>query len=122
MFLNLSNHPSANWSAEQTEAARQLSGEIVDLPFPAVDPVGDEDYIASIVDEYLCKVLEISEGQDVTVHLMGEMTFTFALVQRLHILGIPCVASTTRRETVEYPDGRKESFFQFVQFRKYKLS
>ena len=26
MFLNLSNHPSANWSAEQTEAAMRLYG------------------------------------------------------------------------------------------------
>ena len=33
MFLNLSNHPSANWSQEQTEAAMRLYGEIVDLPW-----------------------------------------------------------------------------------------
>ena len=120
MFLNLSNHPSANWSAEQKSAAETVGGAIVDLPFPIVDPAGDEDYISSLADEYLCRILEMSDGEDVTVHLMGEMSLTFALVQRLCAHGIPCVAATTQRETVEYPDGRKESVFKFVQFRKYE--
>ena len=119
MFINLSNHPSANWSAEQTEAAKRLYGAIVDLPFPAVDPAGDEAYIAALADEYCQNVLVISGDENVTVHLMGEMTLTFALLQRLLSHGILCVASTTRRETVEYPDGRKESSFKFVRFRKY---
>ncbi len=120
MFLNLSNHPSANWSAEQTEAARRLSGEIVDMPFPAVDPAGDEDYIASLANEYCARVLETAGTQPLIVHVMGEMTFTFALVQRLHTIGIPCVASTTERVIVEH-DRVKTSVFKFIQFRKYTL-
>ena len=120
MFINLSNHPSANWSMEQIEAARRLSGEIVDLPFPDIDPAGDETYIAALADDYCRKVLEISGNENVVVHLMGEMTLTFALVQRLCMHSIPCVASTTERVTVEYADGRKESMFQFVHFRKYE--
>ena len=119
MFLNLSNHPSANWSQEQTEAAMRLYGEIVDLPFPAVAPDGDEDYIAALADEYCSKVLEYAKTQTVTVHLMGEMTLTFALLQQLQIQGVPCVASTTQRETVE-EDGVKKSIFRFVKFRKYQ--
>lgn len=120
MFLNLSNHPSANWSAEQTEVAKQLYGEIVDLPFPIVDPMGDEAYIAALADEYCGKVLEYAKGQPITVHLMGEMTLTFAILQRLKAQGIICVASTTQRETVE-KDGVKTSIFKFVKFRKYKF-
>ena len=119
MFINLSNHPSTNWSAEQKDTAEQLYGEIVDLPFPVVDPAGDEEYIASLADEYCRKILDLSDGMPVTVHLMGEMTLTFALIQRLQIVGILCVASTTERVTNETPDGRKESFFKFIQYRKY---
>ena len=120
MFLNLSNHPSANWSAEQSEVAKRLYGEIVDLPFPVVDPTGDEEYIATLADKYCQMVLEMSEGLEITVHLMGEMTFTFALIQCLRIHNIPCVASTTQREIVEHSDGRKESLFKFVKFREYR--
>ena len=97
----------------------RLYGEIVDLPFPAVAPDGDEDYIAALADKYCSKVLEYAKTQTVTVHLMGEMTLTFALLQRLQIQGVPCVASTTQRETVE-EDGVKKSIFRFVKFRKYQ--
>lgn len=121
MLINLSNHPSANWSAEQTEAAIRQFGEIVDLPFPDVAPDGDEDYITTLATEYCSKVLEYAQTQPFTVHLMGEMTLTFALLQRLQAHSIPCVASTTRRIITEYSDGRKESVFQFVRFRKYTL-
>ena len=119
MFLNLSNHPSANWSAEQKSAAETVGGAIVDLPFPIVDPAGDVDYISSLADEYLCRILEMSDGEDVTVHLMGEMTLTFALIQRLLAEDIPCVASTTERNTIMATGGKKISEFRFVQFREY---
>jgi hypothetical protein len=39
------------------------------------------------------------------VHLMGEMTFTFALVRKLQAAGIRCVASTTARDVVEEGGG-----------------
>lgn len=120
MLINLSNHPSVNWSEEQTISAEQQFGQIVDIPFPAVDPYASEDVVAAIADEYCQLVLETACGQEyVAVHLMGEMTLTFALLQQLSANGILCVASTTQRDTVEYPDGRKESVFNFVRFRKY---
>lgn len=121
MFINLSNHPSANWSEEQKNAAEQLAGPIVDIPFPAVDPYASEEVVSSIADNYCQIVLETACGQDsLVVHLMGEMTLTFALVQLLQACGIPCVASTTKRVTVEQ-DGIKSSLFKFVKFRKYTL-
>ena len=119
MLLNLSNHPSARWSAQQAEAANRLYGEIVDLPFPQVDPNGDETYIASLVGEYTEKVLQLAKNQKVTVHLMGEMTFCFALVSHLQKHGITCVASTTERIVKESENGTKEVIFKFVQFRNY---
>ena len=119
MFINLSNHPSANWSAEQKTAAEQLYGEIIDLPFPQVDPHGDENYIVLLADEYCLKVKSVSKGQPTVVHLMGEMTFTYAIVSRLKTKGITCVASTTERMIKMMPDGKKVSEFKFVQFREY---
>lgn len=113
MLLNLSNHPSTSWSSEQIAAA---GDKVIDMPFPQVDPEGDEAYIAQLSTEYYNKILDINGVT--TVHLMGEMNFTFALVSKLKAKGIKCVASTTKRETVE-ENGVKISKFQFVRFREY---
>jgi len=69
----------------------------------------------SLVQEYF---ETIQAMQPAAVHLMGEMTFTFALVQKLKSAGIPCVASTTHRR-VEERGGKKIVQFEFVQFRPY---
>ena len=119
MFINLSNHPSSKWSEAQAEAAKQY-GDIVDLPFPAVDPTADEDVIAALADECCQEVLRLVEGQNVTVHVMGEMTLTYAIVYRLTSMNILCVASTTQRVVANMPDGTKQSTFKFVKFRYYK--
>lgn len=119
MLINLSNHPSAKWSIEQTEAAHKLYGEIVDLPFPVVEPSADEAQIALLADEYLSRVLQLADGQSVIIHLMGEMTLTFALLFRLQMQGLTCVASTTQRITIETEPNVKQSVFKFVRFRNY---
>jgi hypothetical protein len=122
MFINISNHPSANWTSGQLASA-QVYGKVVDLPFPSVDPDGDAAYIQAMCHEYLQKINDICSDaarlvSTVTVHIMGEMTFSFALINALQKLGATCVASTTERITTEQ-DGRKTSEFRFVQFRKY---
>ena len=122
MLINLSNHPSANWPPEQFAAA-QVIGEVVDLPFPSVDPAGDAEYLQVVCNEYLQKINDICRDaahrvSTVTVHIMGEMTLTYSLVNALQEQGLTCVASTTERISVE-KDGMKTSEFRFVQFRKY---
>ena len=119
MFINLSNHPSEKWSREQAEAANSQFGEIVDLPFPQVDPETDEAGIASLADQCVRKIQALANGQSATVHVMGEMTLTFAIISRLKPLAIPCVASTTQRIVKETGDGHKDVVFQFVRFRNY---
>jgi hypothetical protein len=119
MFINLSNHPSSKWSEAQTESARQF-GDIVDLPFPQVDPNGDETYIARLANEYCQKVIDMAGGKPVAVHLMGEMTLTFALARLLKAAGITCMAATTERVVVENEPGLKTAIFRFVRFRKYE--
>jgi hypothetical protein len=123
MLINLSNHPVANWSAQQITAAG-VYGTLIDLPFPDVDPSGDEEYLRILRDEYLRKIDEIcGDGarpvSTITVHIMGEMTFTFAMVKALQKRGITCVASTTGRVSSE-ENGVKTSEFRFVHFRKYQ--
>lgn len=118
MLINLSNHTHTRWSEAQLHAAEPY-GKIVDLEFPQIDPAKDENYISQLAINYLNKILSYRQEFDVTVHLMGEMNFTFALLQLLQEHHIPCVASTTRRDAVEDGSGQKISTFQFVQFRRY---
>lgn len=114
-LLNISNHPSDRWAARQRETAIELYGFVKDLPFPNVDPDMSAEDMDALVQDYLGQVLALAPA---AVHLMGEMTFTFALVQKLKAAGIPCVASTSKR-LVEERDGKKVVQFEFVQFRPY---
>lgn len=118
LLINLSNHPSADWGARQREAA-EMYGEIEDMTFPAIPPEAGEIEITDLAEEYVARIEERAEMQDVTVHIMGEMTFCYAVITRLQPLGIPCIASTTRRQITEAADGVKEVHFDFETFREY---
>lgn len=115
MLLNLSNHPSERWPDDQRQAATAQYGSVQDLPFPNIPPDATADAVRMLVEQYEHKVRQIDPT---AVHLMGEMTFTYALVQRLQAVGIPCIASTTER-IAEERDGQKVVTFRFVQFRGY---
>jgi hypothetical protein len=120
MLINLSNHPSTDWPSEQKTAAVEQFGEIRDLSFPDVNPDGDEEYIQALAAEYVKKITNCELlNTNVSVHVMGEMTFTFAMVKALQQEGITCIASTTERVSVE-ENGVKTSEFRFVRFRKYE--
>lgn len=120
MLINLTNHPYCQWCNKQREASH-VYGDVVDMPFPEVDEKADELYISTLADKYIQKILTMDEIYDVTVHLMGELTLTFALLKRLHKHGIPCVASTSKRIVKEETEGRKgEVIFQFERFRRYE--
>lgn len=116
MFINLTNHPSENWGEEQLAAAHKY-GEIVDIHFPNIEPSFTSSMVNSLADNTINSITAL--GKDVIVHIMGEMTFTYAVVSRLKALGITCLASTTERNIIILPDGKKVSEFKFVQFREY---
>lgn len=118
LLINLSNHPSASWGARQREAA-EMYGEIEDMTFPAIPPEAGEGEITDLAEEYVARIEERAETRDVTVHIMGEMTFCYAVITRLQSLGIPCLSSTTRRQITEAADGVKEVHFDFETFREY---
>lgn len=116
MFVNLTNHPSKIWSKEQLYAAHRY-GSIVDICFPNIEPSFSSLKVKKIAESTVDRITAL--GKDITVHIMGEMTFTFMVVTRLKELGIKCVASTTERKTTYNDDGTKVSEFQFVKFREY---
>lgn len=117
-LINFSNHPSQLWSKDQSEAAAAY-GEIIDMPFPTINPDADEADIQKLAEEYVKQILELEEHNNITVHIMGEMTFTYMVVTQLKAMSIECIASTTTRDTEYSADGKKISDFQFVRFRKY---
>ncbi|WP_053991291.1 hypothetical protein [Mangrovimonas sp. TPBH4] len=114
MFLNLTNHPSSQWEQAQLQAAKKY-GVIVDFRFPEIDPKASSQELEQLADAL---ALQIEQLNPKAVHLMGELTFTFMLVNKLHSKKIPCLASTTKRLTTE-SSGVKTSVFKFVQFRPY---
>ncbi len=114
-LLNLSNHPLSSWQEAQRVEAERLFGKVEDMAFPAIPPEMSEEELDQLVDEYFQKIIKESPA---AVHLMGEMTFTCRLVQRLKAAGIPCLASTTERIARE-EEGRKVTEFRFSRFRFY---
>lgn len=118
VFINYSNHPSDKWCEAQISAARAF-GEIVDLPFAAVNPYKSDVDVEKIAETELRKILDLARGKEATVHIMGEQTLTFALIKRLQGCGIRCVASTSERIVRDVDEKTRVAEFNFVRFREY---
>lgn len=118
-LANCTNHPKSMWSAEQLASA-QAFGEVVDIPFPAVDPQLDAEGVRMLVREYAQRVAASGCG---TVLVAGEFTFTFMLVDKLLREGRQVLCTCSRRQVTEVvaPDGsvRKSSVYVFERFRPY---
>lgn len=117
LFINFSNHPSQAWDEKQMAAALQF-GNVVDLPFPQVDPAASTTDVSRLAQQCVEQIMALGQGRAVTVHAMGEMTLVFQVVSTLKRLGVRCVNSTTERITTE-EGNKKVSLFNFVQFREY---
>jgi hypothetical protein len=115
IFLNISNHPSVNWSEAQTYAALQFAGRVLDLPFPEVPPEVDTPLVYEIARQTVDSI------PDNVTHamVMGEFTLVYALVGLLREKGIIPLTATTIRLVEEFQDGSKLSRFEFVRFREY---
>lgn len=124
-FINLSNHPSSAWKGKQLLDATKNNAKLIDIKFPNIDPEATTSDIDHLVEEYINIILtnigNTTKLDGVIVHIMGEMTFTYRMVEKLqNYYGIKCVASTTKRIVEENEeDGTKTSKFEFVQFRNY---
>lgn len=118
LFINISNHPVSRWGDSQKGSAKRY-GKISEIPFPEVPERGNPQEIEGLCKEYMTKILVMSNYRPCTIHIMGEMTFTYAMVNLLKSHGYTCVASTTKRIVEELPDGSKNVKFEFCQFREY---
>ena len=114
MLINFSNHPSKLWGKKQFLLAMEKYGDIIDIPFPQVDPCGDTAYIRALADKYLREITQYPQLR--AVHIMGEQNLCFLLIKMLQAKGICCLAYTTRRSSLE----TKEEKFSFEQFREYQ--
>lgn len=115
-LLNLSNHPSSAWSEKQLQTAIAEYGAVQDLPFPHISPHATEDEINELVNDYFNNIVLIHPA---AIHLMGELTFSYRLIQRLQLNGYKVIASTTTRNISYSETGEKISKFEFTQFRNY---
>ncbi len=129
-FLNFTIHPSDSWQPPQREAAEALVAamaddpaeaevDIVDYPFPIVDPGADSQQIDLLADEIVADLFIRFDSSELVVHLMGEFTLTCALVARLQGEGVRVVASTTDRIVARGAGGQTTRTFSFRRFRDY---
>ncbi len=108
MLLNISNHPYESWGVDQLEAATVAFGNVVDYPFPVINPEwGLIDVTECAINVY--KDIVENYPRDINVLIMGEFVFCFQLIIRLHEVDIPCFVATSDRI----------SKFKFVRFRPY---
>ena len=121
ILINCSNHPSSKWSSEQ----RQGWDEIIDVPFPNVEPDWDtNDLIYQETIRNLWKnIVDIVRTREEVVYLYiaGEYTLCYEVVMMATKWMIPIAIPTTKREVVETKneDGSttKTSKFEFVRWR-----
>ncbi len=118
-FVNFSNHPSAMWTDDQRIAAEEI-GEIVDLAFPEVAPLMQEEDLRQMIVEYVNRISALNPK---CVMCQGEYTLCYGVVNELLRRGICCVAACSRREMAAevMEDGhvKKQVEFRFCGFRKY---
>jgi hypothetical protein len=122
MLINLSNHPTSVWEANQIIQAEKQYGVVRDLPFPSINPCLSTSEIKQLAEDNYLKIIDLlKESNDLNnaVHIMGELTFVFALVEKLKTKKIDALASTTDRSAVTQTDGSKLSKFIFKKFRNY---
>ena len=114
-IVNLSNHPSADWSPRQREMALTWGQPIVDVPFPRVPSALRVEGLSGLVEDTL---VGLPAGARVAV-VAGEHTLTVALVRALQASGVRCVAAASERLGESGPNGKKHVEFRFEQFREY---
>ena len=119
VFINHTNHPSSNWDEDQLKAAREY-GEIMDDPFPNVDPDLDTAKVMELVDK---NFKELSGMNPSCVLCQGESVYVYHMVQKLKTAGINAIAACSERNVKESVDESgnnvKTIIFSFARFRDY---
>ena len=119
LFINHTNHSSAQWSPKQKAAAEKY-GEILDFSFPDIGADWNEEKILLSVKENARKIIDMNPA---AVLCQGEYNYTYLMINYLKQNNIVVLAATSERIVNEIikADGstQKISSFQFVKFRQY---
>ncbi len=118
-LINLTNHPYNLWTKEQKDCAEKQFENVIDYPFPNVEPDKSEKEISLLADNVFEDIIK-TFGKDIVIHLMGEFTLCFALVKRFQKQAIVCIASCTERNVIISSNGEKITKFEFKRFRQYE--
>lgn len=116
VLLNISNHPSDEWSTEQMQAALKDYSDVEDFAHPPVSPEMTSDQVLKLA---LKVNKEVQIMDPAAVHVMGEHTFCYTLVRLLQQDGYVCIASTTIRSVQKINDNEIRRTFVFSGFRLY---
>ena len=120
MFVNFTNHSSSKWSELQLREA-ETYGEILDIPFPSVDPECEKSYIYELANQY---VHEITDKEPDCVLCQGEFCLSYAVIECLKAEKIKVVAACSRRvvEEISMATGTKKfqnlNLYNFVNISK----
>jgi len=119
VLINLSNHPKDTWQFPQLERAKELYGEVIDWAFPHIPPEADYTTVVEMAENIVSQIMATYGKYHLTIHIAGEITFTYIFVNMMKEAGISCIASTTKRMVEVDEHGTKISKFAFVSFRGY---
>lgn len=134
LFINFSDTPSKDWSKEQLNAVREMIIndddiehviDIVDLPFPTINPAASTKEVHNEAIRYLDVIENIAKRHNITnnfniiVFIDGDPTFTYAFVFIAKDIYIKCVNATYNHFIIDVTTHIEDTRTEFVQFREY---
>lgn len=126
MFINLTNHPSINWSEKQIKEAN-LYGKIIDIPYHSIGTdISYEDINKEVLDMYNEIKYIISNNSDDKLKILcqGEYVTTYRLVNMIkqnikNAIVVSAISERITEEIIENGVTKKISKFDFKGFREY---
>ena len=115
-FINFSNHPAEKWDPVQTAAALEYGSQIIDLPFPSVDPNASAESLSSLAGEITETILDYKPG---AVMCQGEFGLCYSVIKRLRAKDVTVLHACSERK-VHMEGNIKTLQYDFVQFREYE--
>jgi hypothetical protein len=125
MLINLTDLPSAKWSNKQKQAAEDEFGKIVDFTFPKINPNATAEQVNTLAKQYFEKIRKefgkygVISQSNCAIHIKGEFTFCFPLINLLLHKNYRCVESIMEYIITEENNFKKDAQPQFVQFRDF---
>lgn len=119
MFVNVSNIPLSDWQDAQLDEAK-LYGRLYEFRMPEVDAEASTSVVtdlARVLADRIAKVVWENDEKKNAVMVLGEPSFSFALIRELQIRRLTVVCPTYRIEL--YDD--EDLIENFVRFRNYPV-